>query len=145
MTPDVLFSIANPVALLGWVLLLLSPIAPRYLLPVAGYVIPGILSLGYVVLIFVYWAGGEGGFDTLANVMLLFEDPGLALAGWVHFLAFDLLVGGAIVRDARAQGINHFLIIPALVLTFLFGPAGLVVYLVIRATRSTFFQKETPA
>jgi hypothetical protein len=66
-------------------------------------------------------------------VHLLFQTPGLLLAGWLHFLAFDLFVGAWEVRTARAEGIPHLLIVPALILTFLFGPAGFLLFLVIRA------------
>ena len=61
-----------------------------------------------------------------------FETPGLLLAGWLHYLAFDLFVGAWEVRTARAEGIPHLLVVPALILTFLFGPAGLLLFLVLR-------------
>ena len=78
---------------------------------------------------------GQGGFDSLANVMLLLSNPWMALAGWVHFLAFDLFIGGWITRTARAQGLAHLLILPCLMLTFLFGPIGLILFLSILAVR----------
>lgn len=53
-------------------------------------------------------------------------------AGWTHYLAFDLFIGGWEVRDARQRGIPHLLVVPVLVLTFLVGPAGLLLYLAIR-------------
>ena len=56
----------------------------------------------------------------------------MLLAGWTHYLAFDLFIGGWEVRDAQRRGIPHLLVVPALVLTFLFGPAGLLLYLAIR-------------
>ncbi|HEU6452531.1 MAG TPA: ABA4-like family protein, partial [Gemmatimonadaceae bacterium] len=62
-----------------------------------------------------------------------FENPWALLAGWVHYLAFDLFVGGWEVRDAQRRGIPHLLVVPALVLTFLFGPGGLLLYLAIRS------------
>ena len=54
----------------------------------------------------------------------------LLLAGWVQYLAFDLFIGAWQVRDARTQGISHLLVIPCLLLTFLFGPAGLLHFLI---------------
>ena len=56
------------------------------------------------------------------------------LAGWVHYLAFDLLVGAWIVRTARAEGIPHWAVMPCLILTFLFGPAGLLAFAILRFT-----------
>ncbi|MEO0389819.1 MAG: ABA4-like family protein [Pseudomonadota bacterium] len=133
MTPDALFGLTNPLASLGWLCLALLPLHRTWLMRIGGWLIPIALSVIYAALILVYWSGAEGGFDSLANVMLLFDTPGTALAGWVHFLAFDLFVGAWIARDAPRCGIPHWAILPALVLTFLFGPIGLLTYLALRA------------
>jgi hypothetical protein len=36
------------------------------------------------------------------------------------------------VRDAQRRAVPHLLIVPALILTFLLGPAGLLLYLATR-------------
>ncbi|MBA4352290.1 MAG: DUF4281 domain-containing protein [Rhodobacter sp.] len=131
--PYQLFQLTSPLAMLGWLALVLSPLAPRLAQWVAALVIPALLSVAYTALILVHWADAPGGFDSLANVMALFTDPPVALAGWVHYLAFDLFVGAWITRTARAEAISHLLILPCLVLTFLFGPAGLLAFLILRA------------
>lgn len=131
--PHILFQYSSPLAMLGWLILALAPLAPRLAGLVAGLAIPAILSVGYTALILVHWADAPGGFDSLANVMALFTDPPVALAGWLHYLAFDLLIGAWITRTARAEGIPHLLILPCLVLTFLFGPAGFLAFLILRA------------
>jgi hypothetical protein len=136
MTPDALFDLANPLALAGWLVLAAAPLAPRHAPLAAGLVIPAILSVGYVALILAFWTSATGGFGTLADVMALFDHPGVALAGWVHYLAFDLFVGGWIVRTAQADGLPHVLILPCLLLTFLFGPAGLILFFALRAVLS---------
>jgi len=136
MSPDALFQIANPLALLGWVALVLSPLAPRAALLLAGVVVPLVLSVGYAALVMAFWSGAAGGFDTLANVQLLFTDPAIALAGWVHYLAFDLFVGAWATRTARDEGIPHLFLIPCLVLTFLFGPAGFLAFSALRFTHA---------
>lgn len=135
MTPDALFQLSNPAALLGWIALALSPLAPRAAQLVGGWLIPLALSVGYAALVLVHFAGAEGGFDSLSGVMTLFDNPWLTLAGWVHYLAFDLLVGAWIVRTARAEGIAHAFVLPCLALTFLFGPAGFLTFAALRATR----------
>ncbi len=135
MTPDVLFQYANPLALLGWFCLALAPLAPTWADRIGGFAIPALLSLLYAAVILGYWWQGQGGFDSLANVMLLLSDPWMALAGWVHFLAFDLFIGGWIIRTARSERVPHLLVLPCLLLTFLFGPIGLLVFLSIAATR----------
>ncbi len=76
--------------------------------------------------------GSEGGFGSLEEVALFFEDPYLLVAGWVHYLAFDLFIGAWEVRDARRLGLHHLIIIPCLLLTFLAGPTGLLLYFILR-------------
>jgi len=67
----------------------------------------------------------------------LFSNPRLSLAGWVRYLAFDLLVGSWELQDAREQGISHLMVVPCLALTFLFGPAGWLLYTILRSIRRT--------
>ncbi|MGQ0566655.1 MAG: ABA4-like family protein [Gemmobacter sp.] len=129
-TPDTLFQIANTTTLAGWLALALFPLAPRPATLVA-VVLPILFSTLYAALILAHWAGAEGGYGSLAEVMRLFDFPGMALAGWVHYLAFDMLMGLWIARNARAQGMSHLLVLPILALTFLFGPSGLLAYLIL--------------
>ena len=134
MTPDALFQLTGPLAMLGWLALALSPLAPRVADAVAALAIPTLLSVAYGALILVHWSDAPGGFGSLAEVMALFTDPAVALAGWVHYLAFDLFVGAWIVRTAKTERIPHLLILPCLALTFLFGPAGFLAFTALRAT-----------
>ncbi|WP_431299371.1 ABA4-like family protein [Tabrizicola sp. BL-A-41-H6] len=136
MTPDALFQLANPLVLVGWGALLLSPLAPVWADRVASLLIPLLLSVAYAALVLSFWSGAPGGFGSLPEVMALFTTPGVALAGWLHYLAFDLFVGAWITRTARAEGIAHAFVIPCLALTFLFGPAGFLAFHILRATRA---------
>lgn len=136
MPPDLLFQSSGPLVLLGWMALALAPLFPRGADLLAGLAIPGVLSVAYTGLILVNWSTAPGGFGSLAEVMALFTSPELALAGWVHYLAFDLFLGAWITRTARAEGISHLFILPCLVLTFLFGPAGFLAFTALRATRA---------
>jgi len=133
VTPDTLFQIANPLALVGWIALASSPLAPRAAQLVAGMVVPLVLSAGYTAVVLAFWGSADGGFDSLANVARLFESRWLLLAGWVHYLAFDLLVGAWVVRTARREGIAHVIVLPCLAATFLFGPAGYLLFQGLRA------------
>lgn len=137
MPPEVLFSAANLLALTGWATLALSPLSPRWSDRIAGFGIPLVLSVGYTALVLAFWSRAPGGFDTLPNVMALFTQPEIALAGWSHYLAFDLFVGAWIVRTARSEGIAHLLVLPCLALTFLFGPAGFLAFAALRASIGT--------
>jgi len=98
---------------------------------VVPMVMPVLLAIIYLALLIVTLPWSEGGFSSLAGVRALFDNPWALLAGWTHYLAFDLFIGGWEVRDARERGIPHLLIVPALVLTFLVGPVGLLLYLAI--------------
>ena len=131
MTPEQIFSVVNLLALAGWVLLAVLPGRAWVSKAIAAGVIP-VLAAVYVGLIALNWRGSEGGFGSLAEVAQLFANPWLLLAGWTHYLAFDLFVGSWEVRDARSLGISHWLVLPCLLLTFLFGPAGWLLYTVLR-------------
>ena len=132
MNADTLFSLSGAVAMAGWLCLLASPLLPRLADRIAGLVIPALLAVAYVGLVLAFWSSGKGGFDSLDNVAALFQTRELLLAGWIHYLAFDLLTGAWIVRTARQTGIAFWLVVPCLVLTFLFGPAGFLTFLAIR-------------
>ena len=133
MTPDTMFQIANPVAMLGWVALALAPLAPRAADLVAAVIIPLLMAVAYSALMLAYWAGSTGGYSSLPDVMALFTDPHVALAGWLHYLAFDLIIGAWAIRTARVEGIAHLMMLPHLGLIFLFGPAGLLTFSAMRA------------
>ena len=130
MTADALFRILNFATLAAWLPLVFLP-RRRWATTVVPIAMPALLGVVYVVLIAVSLPGSDGGFSSLAGVRALFADPRGLLAGWTHYLAFDLFIGGWQVRDAQQRGIRHLLVVPALVLTFLFGPAGLLLYLAI--------------
>jgi len=127
MTPELVFSIANVLALLSWLLLVVLP-RRLWVANSVGIGVTTLLAAVYIALIAANWSGSSGGFSTLANVAQLFANPWMLLAGWVHYLCFDLLVGCWEVRDARERAVPHMLVIPCLVLTFMFGPAGWLLY-----------------
>ena len=132
MTAEKIFSIANTFALLSWLVLL---VAPRWTVTrkvILSGAVPLLLSAAYLVLIVLFFGRAEGGFDSLPNVMKLFTNEWATLAGWIHYLAFDLLVGTWEVKDSQEKGISHWFVIPCLVLTFLFGPIGFLLYSILR-------------
>ena len=135
MTPNQIFQIVNTLALLAWVLLAVLPRRRWAADVVAGLAVPTLLGAVYIAIIATQWMGSAGGFSSLPAVATLFTNPWLLLAGWVHYLAFDLFVGRWEVRDARDHGIPHLLVLPCLALTFLFGPAGWLLYLALRTSR----------
>lgn len=137
MSDAQLFQAANTTALLCWIALVLQP---RRVAPVLRFVIPAAFAVLYIWALASAPKNPDGGFGSLAQVKALFTQDRAVLAGWVHYLAFDLFIGCWEVLDARDRGINHWLVVPCLFLTFMFGPVGLLLYLSLRighATRRT--------
>jgi hypothetical protein len=134
VSPDLIFSIANGLALVCWLALAASPYnarrAPLVRL-LAGRVVPLIFATVYVALFAANGMGG-GSFDSIASVQRLMAVPGLLTAGWLHYLAFDLFVGAWIAERAGTLGLPHLVVLPLLALTFMFGPAGLLAFFVLR-------------
>jgi len=134
MTPNQAFDLINLVALGAWVLLAASPWLPRFSSIITGRVVPVTLAIVYASIVAANWLGSEGGFSSLSDVALLFNNPWFLLAGWTHYLAFDLLVGNWEMQDATARGVPYVVLLPCLVLTFLFGPAGWLLYVSLRSS-----------
>lgn len=132
MKAEQIFSIASTLAIASWLLLAVAPRWRFTRLAVLSGAIPLLLSAAYLILIVLFFGSAEGGFDSLANVMKLFTNEWVVLAGWIHYLAFDLFVGSWEVKDSQANGITHWLVIPCLFLTFMFGPVGFLLYSVLR-------------
>jgi hypothetical protein len=137
MSPQQVFSIANAVALLAWIMLAVLPGRPWVRRMITTKIIPALFAVLYTAIaVSLFWRS-SGGFSSLADVATLFSNPWLLLAGWVHYLAFDLLMGSWEVEDARQRGIPHLMVVPCLLLTFLFGPAGWLLYTILRSIRRT--------
>jgi hypothetical protein len=134
MSAETIFSICSTLVLPGWLLLIVLPRWKWTLGIISSGIIPFILGLVYVG-VFISQSGNSaegGGFGSLEEVTILFSNPYSMTAGWIHYLAFDLFVGAWEVRDSQKQNISHWLVIPCLLLTFLLGPAGLALYLILR-------------
>lgn len=125
------FSIAGQVALAGWAILIFAPRRWQALNLLPAMVLPAGLSLGYAGLVLVHFAAAGGGFGSLAEVRTLFASEPMLLAGWVHYLAFDLFIGAWIARRADRIGLSRLVQAPLLVATFMLGPIGLLLFLML--------------
>ena len=133
MTADSLFALANNLVLPAWLLLVIAPGWEWTQRLVHAAWIPMLLGGAYLGLALLGPGAPEGAdFSTLPGVMRLFDSPVAVLAGWIHYLVFDLFVGAWEVRDARRRGVSHLWVVPCLVVTLMLGPAGLLLYLGIR-------------
>ena len=61
MSAEQIFSLCNPLAIAGWVLLIVAP-RRHWAALIAGRVIPLLLASVYLVVIALNWAGSPGGF-----------------------------------------------------------------------------------
>ncbi len=132
------FTLCNRIALLGWLVLFSYPLWPG---PARGLVlilVVALLCMAYVYFLFLgkrHDAEGEaprGSFWSLRGVVSLFKSPRAVLAGWIHYLAFDLMAGLYILTDAASRSIGQLWLLPVLFLTLMFGPAGLLAYFALR-------------
>jgi hypothetical protein len=137
---ETIFSAANLWAMLCWLVLGFAPRRDT-VLPVLLFLGSGLLAATYAGLIIPLMAGSidpggprSGDFSTLAGVMALFDSRGGATIGWIHYLAFDLFVGIWIARNADRHGYARWVQIPILIFTFMLGPIGLALYLLLRLT-----------
>lgn len=112
MRADAIFQYANMLALLGWAVLVVSPWFKRFADVVAALIIPALLAVAYCGLVLAFWSGGRGGFGSLDAVSQLFQSRELLLAGWLHYLAFDLFVGAWEVRTARSERLAFVFVLP---------------------------------
>ncbi|PKP86023.1 MAG: DUF4281 domain-containing protein [Alphaproteobacteria bacterium HGW-Alphaproteobacteria-16] len=132
------FNAVNIIAAVGWAALILLPRWPALL--------SGVLYLGVGLLCLIYATGligvltgvipnpdgGGADFTTIAGVRAIFASDAGVVIGWTHYLAFDLFVGLWIVRDADAKGLSRWVQAPILLATFIAGPLGLLVWLLLR-------------
>ena len=134
MSTEQIFSLCGAISMIGWAGLVLAPkwhITRDWVAPVIA---PLLIAIVYAWLMITYSSATPegGGFGTLAAVATLFSVEELLLAGWIHYLAFDLFVGAWEVKDAQQNGVHHLLVVPCLAATLMAGPAGLLLYWLIK-------------
>jgi hypothetical protein len=132
MTPDTIFRLSSILALIGWISLLIFS-KTLWIGKVLTGTIVTIFALLYTWLIVTNLDSfSADSFNSLDNISNLFHSRAALLAGWVHYLAFDLFTGIFIANDARREGIGFWPLLPCLFFTFMFGPFGLLLYLLLR-------------
>lgn len=136
MKAETVFQICNTIAPIGWLLMAVAPKWTWTRKLILSGLLPLLLSLPYLTIIVTTFGDSGGDFGSLAGVMKLFESPWAVTAGWIHYLAFDMFIGAWEVSDSQKHGIAHWKVIPCLVLTFLFGPIGLLCYSVLRYAKT---------
>jgi len=131
MTYDALLQFINFSVLPAWALLILAPHSMLYPLVLGG------IYIGCFIAVFMGEGASGGSFTSIEGIRALFSSDVGIVIGWAHYLVFDLFVGAWEARDAQRRGFNHWLLIPCLLLTFMAGPVGLVLYFVLRVVTKT--------
>ena len=133
MTLDNAFQLANTLVLPHWLLMIVAPRWRGTQWLMNTLLIPGLLAVMYIFYLFTSGSDLDfRSFSTLAGVVSLFKQDQAVLAGWIHYLAFDLVAGSWILKNGQKRSINHLLLVPCLLLCFMLGPCGLLLYLIIR-------------
>ncbi len=142
---DSLFGLANLWAMACWAALIVLPRGP-FVQSAIFYAGIGLLSLAYAVLLVLVTGGfvdagaveggGSASFTSIEGVRGIFMSDGGVTVGWIHYLALDLFAGLWIAKDADQKGFSRWLQVPVLLLTFMAGPAGLVLWFFIREGRA---------
>jgi hypothetical protein len=143
MTTDSLFTICNAIAFIAWVaIIVISPYWFHFDKLIIGLVIT-FFAITYSYFLIAYFNfRSTGDFSSLDSLMALFSDKRMVLIGWVHYLAFDLMTGVWIKKNAVKHGISHVAIIPCLLFTFMLGPLGLLIYLLMRWVKTKRYFSE---
>ncbi|MEO1649336.1 MAG: ABA4-like family protein [Pseudomonadota bacterium] len=138
---SLIFKAVNLIALAAWAALILAPRWPALLSSILYLVVGGLCALYAALLISVLSgfipAGNEGAdFTTIEGVRSIFGSDVGVVIGWTHYLAFDLFVGLWIARDADAKFFARWIQAPILLATFIAGPLGLIIWLLVREPRA---------
>ena len=62
----------------------------------------------------------------------MFARDDIMLAGWIHYVAVDLMAGVWICQDATKRAVPYLLILLCLPFALMAGPPGLVLYTILR-------------
>jgi len=137
LKPSFAFSAGGALAMLSWLALsmslFLSDPLRAGIWTGATIAVPALLGLAYAILLVRGLRERTGGgFGSIAAVRQLFTSDAALAAGWLHYLAFDLFAGSWIAREGLASDVSPLLILPCLLLTFMAGPVGLLLFVILR-------------
>ena len=138
MKADFVFSIASMLVLPQWILMIFLPKWKGTKWLIQHPIIPGILAIIYVIFLASTTGIEGGGFGSLQEVKALFTVDNAVLAGWVHYLAFDLLIGSWVLTNGQQNKLPHLALIPCMFFCFMAGLVGWGLYMILR----TFLTKK---
>ena len=137
-TIEILYMWINLGVLPFWFILIVFPQSHLSRIFVASIFPFFILSGIYIFILYKSYLIGydfNGNFTLylgLSELSRLFEDHLYIMIFWTHFIAINLFIGGWIVKDSQKFSINKVLMAVPLIVTYLIGPIGLLLYWIIR-------------
>ena len=138
LTHENIYLWANFAILPFWLMLIIIPNSKFTQFFVNSIILPLILSATYIYIIYQAVLTNEPIFDvfklylSLDNLYILFATESFLLVFWLHFLALNLFLGSWISRDGIKYNMPRGLVFLPLILVYLTGPLGLVLYWIIR-------------
>ena len=126
-----------------WFMLIIIPNSKFTQFFVNSVIIPLILATIYIYIIYQTILLDEPIFDILKlylnldNLYTVFATESFLLIFWIHFVALNLFLGSWVSRDGVKYNISKKLVFFPLVLIYLSGPLGLILYWLLR----TFYAK----
>jgi hypothetical protein len=131
VSPELAFTLLNLAVLPWWGLWLVAPRSERARSAASHSGIFLGLAAVYALLLAAALGGDLPGIGYAALRAALASPTGF-LAGWTHYLAFDLFVGAWILRESQRIALEPR---PYLLLALLVGPLGLGAFLLRRGLR----------
>ena len=135
---DMLYYWVNLGVLPFWLILIFFPTSNLCRYFVTSIFPIFILSGAYIFLLYKSYLNS---YDFNSNFSLymgiddttdLFSNKNFLIMFWVHFISINLFAGGWVVKDSQKFLINKFLLSIPLIVLYLIGPLGLLVYWLIR-------------
>ena len=138
MTPPMFFTLINIVSAVGWLLILIISRFWKGADTFLVCIVVAILAVAYSYFNFAHIgeAGGPAGFSTFEGVTKIFSNPWLIDAAWAHIVGIDLITGMLIKNNAAKHGMSYGLVVIIMLVTIVFTPLGLLLYLLIRWTKT---------
>jgi hypothetical protein len=136
MTIAQIYDLFNGLALLAWIPLFMPPRFSFRNWFLEKKVATILLSLSYLILFvgFLFFDETPSLDFSFEGIKQIFANEKGLLVAWIHYLAFDMMVGIYECEQALKRGIPHWLLLPCLLFTFMLGPIGwLMFWLISRA------------
>ena len=129
MTPETVFQLANGAAPLAWLAMMAAPNSKLARQIVLSGAFVALLASAYALVVLTHFDLSGADFTSLEGVTALLNDPWAMTAGWIHYLAFDLLAGILVTRKGLDMGIPRLWLLPCQLGCFMLGPVGVLLFI----------------